>query len=151
MNVYTVTEEFALPGLCLRIYVGDVLGKLEDSIGVVINDTTYVAKSLWNWVGSVDGLNYMTFSGTISDPISGGSVILGGTVAINNGESVVTLSGLELGFVPSGVLVTTSKPTGGDNLFATVREDSVTEDGFIVDLSAPADGDAYELSYLVVQ
>jgi hypothetical protein len=48
------------------------------------------------------------------------------------------------------VLVTMRKVTGGLNLFATVRGDSITTDGFTVDLSAATDAATYQLDYLVI-
>lgn len=73
-----------------------------------------------------------------------------GTVALASGVDSVTVSGLGLSAVPAQVLVTVRKPTGGLNLFATVRGDSVTTGGFTVDLSGATDGGAYQLDYLVV-
>ena len=73
-----------------------------------------------------------------------------GTVALGSGVGSVTVSGLALSAVPAQVLVTVRKPTGGLNLFATVRGDSVSTDGFSVDLSGATDGAAYQVDYLVV-
>ena len=73
-----------------------------------------------------------------------------GTVAIASGADSVTVSGLGLGSVPGQVLVTMRKATGGLNLFATVRDDSITTNGFTVDLSAATDAATYKLDYLVV-
>jgi len=73
-----------------------------------------------------------------------------GTVVLGSGVDSVTVSGLALGAVPAQVLVTVRKPTGGLNLFATVRGDSVTTDGFAVDLSGATDAGTYGLDYLVV-
>ena len=46
--------------------------------------------------------------------------------------------------------MTVRKATGGLNLFATVRGDSITTDGFTADLSAATDAATYQLDYLVV-
>ena len=59
-----------------------------------------------------------------------------GTQAIASGADSVTVSGLGLPSVPAQVLVTVRKLTGGLNLFATVRGDSITTGGFTADLSA---------------
>ena len=73
-----------------------------------------------------------------------------GTQAIASGVDTVTVSGLGLASVPGQLLVTVRKVTGGLNLFATVRSDSITTDGFTADLSAATDAATYQLDYLVV-
>jgi hypothetical protein len=73
-----------------------------------------------------------------------------GTQAIASGVDSVAVSGLGLGSVPGQVLVTVRKATGGLNLFATVRGDSITADGFTVDLCGSTDATTYQLDYLVV-
>ena len=73
-----------------------------------------------------------------------------GTQAIASGADNVTVSGLGLAATPGQVLVSVRKLTGGLNLFATVRDDSVTAGGFTVDLSAATDSATYKLDYLVV-
>jgi len=73
-----------------------------------------------------------------------------GTQAIASGVDMVTVSGLGLASVPAQVLVTVRKLTGGLNLFATVRSDSITTSGFTVDLSAATDAATYKLDYLAV-
>ena len=73
-----------------------------------------------------------------------------GTQAIASGVDSVTVSGLGLAAAPGQVLVTVRKLTGGLNLFATVRDDSITTGGFTVDLSAATDAATYKLDYLVV-
>jgi len=73
-----------------------------------------------------------------------------GTQAIASGVDSVTVSGLGLIAVPGQVLVTMRKVTGGLNLFATVRSDSITTGGFTVDLSAATDAATYQLDYLAI-
>jgi hypothetical protein len=73
-----------------------------------------------------------------------------GTQAIAAGADSVTMAGLALPSVPAQVLVTMRKATGGLNLFATVRSDSITTGGFIADLSGITDAATYQLDYLVV-
>ena len=73
-----------------------------------------------------------------------------GTQAIAVGVNAVTVTGLGLAAAPGQVLVTVRKVSGGLNLFATVRDDSITTDGFTVDLSAATDGATYKLDYLAV-
>jgi hypothetical protein len=75
---------------------------------------------------------------------------LRGTQAIASGADSVAVTGQALASVPAQVLVTVRKATGGLNLFATVRSDSLTTDGFIADLSAATNATTYQLDYLVV-
>ena len=71
-----------------------------------------------------------------------------GVQVITPGDSIVTVSGQAWGFLPTSVIVAVLKPSGGFDIFATVREDTITTDGFIADLSAVA-GVGYSLSYIV--
>jgi hypothetical protein len=73
-----------------------------------------------------------------------------GTQAIGSGVNSVAVTGLGLASVPAQILVTVRKLTGGLNLFATVRDDSITTGGFTVDLSAATNAGTYKLDYLVV-
>ncbi len=73
-----------------------------------------------------------------------------GTQAIASGTDSVTVSGLTLASTPGQVLVTVRKPTGGMNLFATVRDASITTAGFTVDLSGVTDASTYKLDYLAI-
>jgi len=73
-----------------------------------------------------------------------------GTQAIAAGADSVTVSGLGLASVPAQVLVTMRKVTGGLNLFATVRSDSISTGGFTADLSGATDAGTYQLDYLVI-
>jgi hypothetical protein len=93
-----------------------------------------------------------TAGGHLVGGISGGAYVqkICGTQTIASGADSVTVSGLGLASVPGQVLVTVRKATGGLNLFATVRDDSITTDGFAADLSGVTDGSTYKLDYLVV-
>jgi hypothetical protein len=73
-----------------------------------------------------------------------------GTLALASGADTGTVTGLALPSVPAQVLVTVRKVTGGLNLFATVRSDSITAGGFTVDLSAATDAATYQLDFLVI-
>jgi len=75
---------------------------------------------------------------------------IAGTQAIASGADSVAVTGLGLASAPSQVLVTVRKATGGANLFATVRGDSITTAGFTADLSAATDAGTYALDWLVV-
>ena len=87
--------------------------------------------------------------------VGGGSTVgyvqkFRGTQALASGVNFVAVTGLALPSVPAQVLVTVRKLTGGLNLFATVRDDSITTGGFTVDLSAATDAATYKLDYLVI-
>jgi Major tropism determinant N-terminal domain len=97
----------------------------------------------------------------IGDGATAGGLLIGGgavaavlkyrgTQAISSGADTVTVTGLALPSAPAQVLVTVRKITGGLNLFATVRSDSITAGGFTVDLSAATDATTYQLDYLVI-
>ena len=98
----------------------------------------------------------------VGDGATAGGVLVGGgsltgyvqkvrgTQAIASGADSVTVTGLGLASAPGQVLVTVRKQTGGLNLFAAVRGDSITANGFTADLSAATDGATYQLDYLAV-
>ena len=73
-----------------------------------------------------------------------------GTQAIGSGVDSIAVTGLALPSVPAQVLVTVRKVTGGLNLFATVRDDSITTSGFTADLSAATDATTYKLDFLAI-
>jgi hypothetical protein len=75
---------------------------------------------------------------------------IAGTQAIALGADSVAVTGLALASAPTQVLVTVRKATGGANLFASVRGDSITTGGFTADLSAATDASTYALDYLVI-
>ena len=76
---------------------------------------------------------------------------LNGSIALANGVDEGTVTGLNLPFVPSQVLLTVMKPEEGYNIFATVIAGSVTTDGFLYELSGETDSTGYTLNYLLVQ
>ena len=95
----------------------------------------------------------------IGDGTTAGGLLVSGAGGVGDyvqkirgasGVDSVTVSGLGLIAVPGQVLVTMRKVTGGLNLFATVRSDSITTGGFTVDLSAATDAATYQLDYLVI-
>lgn len=72
-----------------------------------------------------------------------------GSKVINSGDSFVTITGQGWSSIPDSILVSVVKPAGGDNLYATVREETITTDGFVADLSASAPDVGYSLSFFV--
>jgi len=75
-----------------------------------------------------------------------------GTEAIANGADDHTVTGLGLDFTPAQCLVSVRKPSQlAANIFATIRDDSISDDGFIVDLSAATPSAGYKLDYLIIE
>jgi len=73
-----------------------------------------------------------------------------GSFSIPNAVSTVTVTGLGLSAVPRRVFPVVRKPDGGFNLFATLVQNSITTDGFEVELSGETDSDQYKLEYLLI-
>lgn len=95
-------------------------------------------------------LLYIGDGATAGGILIGGELQVRGTMAIPNGVNSVTVTGLGLAAIPTlPPVVSISKLTGGLNLFGSVRKDSVTTDGFTVDLSAATDSVNYNLDYLL--
>jgi hypothetical protein len=151
MRVFVVTNEFSSPVLGIRLHVSDTVGKIESRTSVLIDGVQYSNQAFWDWVESVDGEAYLQFVGIITDPsIPGVSNIQGGSMAITSGNNYVNVSA-SWGFVPTKIAVVVTKPDGGDNLFATVRESTITASGFAADLSAPASSSGYKLWFIAVE
>jgi hypothetical protein len=150
VRVYTVTSDFSAPQIGIQIWVGDTIGKIESRVALLIGATEFTNKAFYDWAGSADSLRVMEFTEEVADPSTGSGTVKGGAANITSGQSSVTVVSA-FGFVPTGVTVTVMKPNGGDNLFATVRQASITATGFIVDLSAPAKSSGYVLHYIVTE
>lgn len=73
-----------------------------------------------------------------------------GEFAIPNGADTVIVTGLNLSAVPRRVFPVIRKPVGGENLFPSVVQDSITTDGFTVDLGGATDSNQYKLEYLLI-
>lgn len=153
MNSYITISEFVAPQIGVRLSVGNTVGKIAPRSSVLIGSTEYISSAFFNWIGTADSLNYLSFVGVLPDPIGpAGAITIGGSVAITSGESVVTVSGAAFGFIPSSVIVTVLKPNpGSGNIFATTRIGTITTDGFICDLSSAVSTAGYSLGYIVIQ
>jgi len=152
MRVFVVTNEFSNQVLGVRLHVSDTVGKIESRTSVLIDGVQYSNQAFWDWVESVDGEAYLQFVGVVPDPsIPGVLDIQGGSMAITSGNAYVVVSGAGWGFVPTKIAVVVTKPDGGDNLFATVRESTITASGFTADLSAPASTSGYKLWFIAVE
>jgi hypothetical protein len=150
MNIYTATAEFSFSQIGILVQIGDTIGKITARSSVYVGGAEYADKAAFNWIGTVDSLNYMTAAGTTPDP-STGSAVTGGTAALTGGTTSKAITGAGFSDVPSAIVVTVVKPLGsGSNLFGTVRADSITADGFTVDLSGPVPGAGYSISYFAI-
>jgi hypothetical protein len=70
MNVYAVTQGFSAPQLPIRLYLNDTVGKYSLSVKTIIGGVEYPNLAFYNWVDTVDSLNYLSLIGTIPDPVS---------------------------------------------------------------------------------
>jgi len=74
MQVYTVTQEFCMHPLNEAILVGDTIGKLDGATLTTVNGSEYDNDAFYDWVGSANSLDFLSFTGTIPDPPVGGGV-----------------------------------------------------------------------------
>ena len=147
MDIYVCTNPFHLPVEGTYVTVGDTVAKFSSKIDTLINGTQYSNSALYNWISSPNSLLYLVYSGTIPDPVS--SVVKAGSMPIISGNDFVTVTGAAFSFVPTIIVTTVLKPSSlNDNLFSTVRDDSITADGFTADLSSPASAPGYILAYV---
>jgi hypothetical protein len=72
MNVYVVTNDFSQHPDGIALEVGDTVGKLSGSTVVIVDSVSYTNDAFYAWVGSPDSLNYLSFTGSIPDPSTGG-------------------------------------------------------------------------------
>jgi hypothetical protein len=81
-----------------------------------------------------------------------GAQLSAGVVSIADGADSVIVSGLSLSATPSVVMLTVHKPGASDqNLWASVRDGTISTAGFTADLSAVTDKSGYKLSYLLFE
>jgi len=74
MRVYTVTNEFDLTLLNMTVTVGTTIGKYDGQILSLIGSTEWSDPAFYDWVGSPDSLNFMSFTGVVPDPVAGDGV-----------------------------------------------------------------------------
>ena len=148
---YTAIKTFNLKNTLIEI--GDTFGKLEDSIGVWVNETLITEYTFYMWVGSIRSEDFLQLSGTQEpDPNSSeNNSGIGGIKDINSGVDFLTIDGVDFGDIPTSILVTVVKPIeSSDNIFATIRKDSITQNGFIVDFSSIIPSNGYVLNYFII-
>ena len=147
MDIYVCTTNFHLPVEGTFVTAGTTVAKFGSKVATLIGGTQYDDSALYKWIGSPNSLLYLSFVGTIPDP--SGGVVVAGAASVTVGNDFVTVVAA-FGFVPTSVVVTVIKPSApNDNLFATVRNDTITAGGFTADLSAPASAPGYILAYIV--
>lgn len=150
MDVYTVTHAFDITMLNMEMSIGDTVGRFSMSVNTLANTTQFPDKAFYGWIGSPDSLNYLSFVGVVPDPSSGGINEAHGIVALPAADSF-TLAGAGWMFIPSAIACMVIKPGAPDsNMFATLRDGTLTADGFTVDFQAPIPGAGYKLSYFVI-
>jgi hypothetical protein len=148
VNIFVVTKAFDLPMIGVEVAIGNTVSKLSLTVGSYVNATAWADKAFYQWVGSVDSLNYLTFSGVVPDPSS--SSAKAGSIGLTAGQDYYTVTGAAFGFAPTCVVVTVAKPNSNEsNIFATVRDGTLTADGFTVDFSADIPAAGYKLEYVV--
>lgn len=72
-----------------------------------------------------------------------------GTASIGSGVSTLTVSGLGLAWVPTGVTVNVRKPAGSNLNIVATPYGGFTSAGFSVELSSPTDTATYVLDYIL--
>jgi len=75
--------------------------------------------------------------------------LIGATISIAEGSISVTVSGLGLASVPGYIFITIESPNGESVIYGSVRQDTITTDGFIVDLSGITPSAGYNLDYIL--
>lgn len=89
--------------------------------------------------------------GSPIDELRGGATMLrGGSEAITSGASSVSVVFAAPFPTSPAVTVSVSKPSGGDNIWATVRGDLTSVDGFTAELSGPVPATGYFLTWNAV-
>lgn len=150
MQIYTATADFSLPVQCDAVVIGQTVSKYDNSVVVLIGSTEYTNQALYDWVGSADSLNYLTFTGSAPDP-GGSGTTYGGTASLTNGVDEQAIS-VAFGFSPSSIVAIVAMPDGtGSNIFATIEQDTVSATGFTVKFSTAIPGAGYVLHYIASQ
>jgi hypothetical protein len=74
-----------------------------------------------------------------------------GITAIGSGvDLIAVVFPYEFASVPSQVIAIIEKPSGGDNIFATVRRDTITTTGFTAELSGATPDANHKLSWVAI-
>lgn len=68
-----------------------------------------------------------------------------------SGQDYIEVTSAGFGFTPNAVTAIVVKPSGGDNIYATLRAGTLSDYGFVIDLSSAIPSSGYKLSYLVAR
>lgn len=87
-----------------------------------------------------------------STPPSTGGTSQSGLTPIGVGVDLIAVTfPLVFSTIPTQVIATVEKPSGGDNIFATVRRDTVSTTGFTAELSGTTPDANHKLSWLALR
>ncbi len=115
----------------------------------LVNFASVLGNPRWQVRATYTGGFWWPTDGDSATPST--STTASGTVAITSGARSVDITfSTEFTQVPTSLIASVLKPTGGANFVATVRADTITTTGCTVDLSGPIPTIGYALSYLAV-
>lgn len=154
--------------MLLPRYPVEVVTQIEARVGN--GDPWEVQDNLIDWYSAESGLvNFAsvlgnprwqvraTYTGGFWWPTDGDGTttsaptMTGATVAITSGARTVEITfASAMASVPSTVVATVQKPSGGANFVATVRTDTITTTGCTVELSGPIPASGYSLAYFAM-
>lgn len=153
-EVFLLTHFALLPkaGLCL-ISCGTAAG---DVTLVYLANAVLAASPQGGYGGVSAEVTYSIIAPTATTDTPPG-ILAGGedmiardsTAIANAAESVAVIFAAPFTAVPI-VTASVGKPSGGDNLWATVDQSTVTINGFTAYLSAPAPAGTYKLNWLAI-
>lgn len=154
-EVFLLTHFSTLPkaGLC----VIDCGLAEEDSTPVYLDNAILAASPSGGYGGRRAVVSYQILApGAETDTppeilLAPDTMIKRGSTAITNGESDVDVTFAAPFSVAPKVVAVVSEPSGGQQLFATIDESTITEDGFTAKLSAAAPASGYLLHWMAAE
>jgi len=99
-------------------------------------------QQLYRLVGGITNSNWVLEVTPAVSPVSG-------SWPLGNGDDSGSVTGLGLGFTPSRVILSISRPSGGLMIFANDNSGTLTTDGFDFELSGMTDSTDYVLNYVI--
>lgn len=146
----TISLAYALPCKYRRIYsempVKQIFS-LCNSVNAPLQAQLYVQTVAQRIADAVNNLlNYRMQICSTSANISPYPVM--GSVSVASGVSAITITGLNLSFVPKGCSITILPPTGGVGIEAYPNKDTLTKDGVVAELSATTPDANYLAAYI---
>jgi hypothetical protein len=82
MFVYACTNDFTLLPAGVSIVAGQSVTKWENLVLSSIDGVEVDTPAFYDWIGSSDSLNYLSFSGVVPDPNPAGSGVPQSPVAV---------------------------------------------------------------------